>query len=214
MGADSDEVACPSPSASTFLMIAAERASLLWLKQQPTQHNYYLQKLISYLLENWQISSPYCFILLITVSIAKENFLWTFVHNPCPLMREGFSKHRGRTCCQCRKQLIMPYEHHLTLLVCRRWPSGSVEFWYANIYLGSFSLFVCVCVCLLCFVCFVSFCLFLFLLCSIVCVYCYHILLYLEASSIQVIILTGIQLHLLSTTTEKSKSDHISSICN
>ncbi len=33
----------------------------------------------------------------------------------------------------------------LTLLVCRRWPSGTVEeAWSANIYLELFSLFVCV----------------------------------------------------------------------
>ncbi len=43
------KVACPSHGASTFLMIAMERVNLLWLKQQPTQHSYYLQKLMSYL---------------------------------------------------------------------------------------------------------------------------------------------------------------------
>ncbi len=46
------------PGASTFLMIAVERASLLWLKHQPTQRSYYLQKLMSYLLENNRYLHP------------------------------------------------------------------------------------------------------------------------------------------------------------
>ncbi len=30
------------------------------------------------------------------------------MHYPCPLMRDGCSDHRGRTCCPCSEQLMVP----------------------------------------------------------------------------------------------------------
>ncbi len=41
-GASSEQSACPIPGASTFLMITEWRTCLTWLRQQLTQHIYFL----------------------------------------------------------------------------------------------------------------------------------------------------------------------------